>query len=547
MKNNISILDCTLRDGGYVNEWNFGRKNIKEIIAKLSIANIDIIECGFLSEKIIYNDDISKFDTISRAIELLKEFNHDFFPVFMINFGEYNINSLPDCDNNYKLGIRVAFHKKDYIKALDYCKQIKQKGYYVFVQPMVSVSYTDEELIHMVKLTNEIKPYAFYIVDSFGVMIKNDLMRLFYLVDHNLGKEVRLGYHSHNNMQMAFSNAQELVELNTDRDIIIDSCVMGMGRGAGNLNTELFIDYINERNGRRYKAIPLLQLIDQVIDNISLKFKWGYTLPYYLSASNNCHPNYSTFLNKKKTLTVEDINDILNSIDKNKKSNFDKNYIENLYTEYQSHKIDDSMSRKRLKKEFKGSSVIVIAPGYSVSEEKENIRNTINQSNSKVIAINFMPDGFKCDYAFFSNKKRFKSYESQVKARRIVTSNIINYDEKDYIINYSSLLSPISAVRDNSGVMLIKLLIDLGVKEIGVAGMDGYSKEPLGNYIDRYLSIEKPIDMVDETNSGLENSFRDFSKSVALKFITKPRYFNESDIISDWTKKTVSELAGLHE
>ena len=109
---------------------------------------------------------------------------------------------------------------------------------------MVSLSYTDEEFLDLIRRVNELEPYAFYIVDSFGMMKRKDLTRLFYLVEHNLNENIKIGFHSHNNMQLAYSNAQSLVDLHSDRELIIDASVYGMGRGAGNLNTELFVQYM---------------------------------------------------------------------------------------------------------------------------------------------------------------------------------------------------------------------------------------------------------------------------------------------------------------
>jgi len=233
--NNINILDCTLRDGGYVNQWQFGEKNIKKIISKLVESKIDIIECGFLSKKTVRNKDCSIFDSVSEVKDYLPNDRGSSTFVCMINFGEFAIEDIPTNDKSSIDGIRIAFHKKDKAAALKLCKEISDKGYLLFMQPMVAVSYTDEEFIDLIKEANKIMPFAFYIVDSFGVMRRNDLMRLYYLVDHNLEKSVTVGYHSHNNIQMAYSNAQALVDLKTKRKLIFDSSVFGMGRGAGNL------------------------------------------------------------------------------------------------------------------------------------------------------------------------------------------------------------------------------------------------------------------------------------------------------------------------
>ena len=129
----------------------------------------------------------------------------------------------------------------DMLGGLEACRTVKEKGYKVFVQAMVSVAYTDEEFLELISKVNELEPYAFYIVDSFGMMKRKDLTRLFYIVEHNLKQSIWIGFHSHNNMQLAYSNAQSLVDMQTKRNIIIDSSVYGMGRGACNLNTELFV------------------------------------------------------------------------------------------------------------------------------------------------------------------------------------------------------------------------------------------------------------------------------------------------------------------
>lgn len=226
----VSVLDCTLRDGGYCNQWNFGSNNIKTIISGLVSAGIDIIECGFLTNRVSYNPEVSKFSTFQEIANVLPSNRKNKMFVCMVNYGEYDIEDIPDYDGLSVDGIRVAFHKKDMIPALEFCKEIMDKGYKVFVQAMVSLNYSDEEFIELIKRVNEFKPYSFYIVDSFGVMKRKDLIRLFYMVEHNLTEGISIGYHSHNNMQLAYSNAQALVDIRTNRDMIFDASVFEIGR-----------------------------------------------------------------------------------------------------------------------------------------------------------------------------------------------------------------------------------------------------------------------------------------------------------------------------
>ena len=173
-----------------------------------------------------------------------------------------------------------------------------------------------------------------YIVDSFGEMKKSDLTRLYYLVEHNLKESIKIGFHSHNNIQLAYSNAQTLVDMHTNRELIIDSSVYGMGRGAGNLNTELFVEYLNENNGANYDLKPLLTIIDEILNDFYQRNYWGYSLPNYISATHHAHPNYASYLDDKKTLTVENMNEIFDLIEDDKRVSFDKDYIEDLYIRF---------------------------------------------------------------------------------------------------------------------------------------------------------------------------------------------------------------------
>lgn len=170
--NKIHILDCTLRDGGYCNQWEFGYENIKKITHSLVDAKIDIIECGFLTNKIEYDLNVTKFCTITQLASVIPSERRGKLFVAMVNYGEYSAEELPDFDGTSIDGIRVAFHKKDLDSALELCRRIKNKGYKVFVQAMVSLCYTDVEFISMIEKVNQLQPYAFYIVDSFGMMKK---------------------------------------------------------------------------------------------------------------------------------------------------------------------------------------------------------------------------------------------------------------------------------------------------------------------------------------------------------------------------------------
>ena len=513
----IQLLDCTLRDGGYCNDWTFGQDNIHSIINGLLEANIDLIECGYLSQKQEYNIDrtqYSSFEQLSRFIPADKE-GKSF--VVMINYGEFNIDDIPVYDGSSVDGIRVCFHKKKRFDALEYCKQVAEKGYKVFIQGMVSLSFTDEEFIDFIKRSNEIKPYAFYIVDSFGMMKSKDLLRLFYIVEHNLDSSISIGFHSHNNMQLAYSNCLLMTQVQSDRPIIIDSSVYGMGRGAGNLNTEIFTEYLNENHNANYKLKPMLVIVDDILDSFYKKNYWGYSLPNYISAKNNAHPNYAKILDDKKTLTVEDMENIFLLMEEDKKVEFDSKYIEELYVKYLDAGKVQHEHKGELEQQLKGKTIILVAPGKSSVEEMDKIKH----EDGVVISVNF--DYTLSDYIFLSNLRRYRELPMDKYKKCIVTSNIAS-DGVYMQTKYRSLLNNVEAVKDNAGLMAIRFLMNYDISEIKLAGFDGYSHDTMENYADKNMEVITRNAILDAMNVGMKSVIKEYSKRVKISFLTTPKY-----------------------
>lgn len=520
--NNIKVLDCTLRDGGYCNEWSFGANNIRRIINGLTEAGVDIIECGFLSHRISYQSDISKFSSMAQVMPFISDIREEKKYVLMANYGELDIDKLETRGHDTVDGIRVAFHKKDLNEAMKLCQQIQDKGYDVFVQAMVSLSYSDGEFLELIQKANALSPYAFYIVDSFGVMKQNDLIRLFYLVEHNLHQSIKVGYHSHNNLQLAYSNAQALVGLETTRELILDSSVMGMGRGAGNLNTELFLEYLNNAKGLDYDLKPVLRLIDEIINKFYQENYWGYSLPNYLSAKHNIHPNYAKYLSDKNTLMVADMDAIFDLIDADKRVNYDKNHIEDLYLSYMKKGEVNAERLCALKESLAGKRVLLIAPGKSSEEEKTKILSLVNEPNTISISVNFDYKG-ATDYIFVSNIRRFKVLDDSLHKKVVATSNI-SVNDCFVKVDYAELINNIDRVSDNAGLMLIKLLIQLGIKEAILAGFDGYSYNSEQNYGETKMELAYKKDDFDALNEGMSYIIKEYSKKIKLIFLTTTRF-----------------------
>lgn len=529
MKNNIKILDCTLRDGGYVNNWDFGESTIHSIINKLIEANIDIIECGFLSQtkntscnKSIFNS----LTTINKIVEPLPK-KEGF--ACMINYGEFPIEALPKYTGSGVNILRIAFHKHHLVEALRYCSSVKEKGYNVFVQPMITSSYSKQELDILIKAINTFLPKAIYIVDSFGTLRKKDLITLFHSFNNDINKNIEIGFHSHNNLQLSFSNAQELIQISINRTLIIDSSVFGMGRGAGNLCTELLLMHLNENFQKTYSILPILEIIDEFLNPIFIKKPWGYSVPYYIASTNNCHPNYASYLANKQTLSTKDINLILSQIPQEEKGQYNQKVIEKLYVKYQSQTINDSQTIDKLISTISKKEILVIAPGKTIKTHESIISNYIQTNNPLIIALNFIPEIYNADIIFISNLKRFSSLstiqkEFLSKNKIIIATSNISTEEPFWFINYHSLIDPKYEEFDNAGIMLLRLLKKIGINQISIAGYDGFKNNPHDNYFSDSMINSTNSEILNDRNSCISEQLKELQKTVRISFLTPSLY-----------------------
>lgn len=523
----IKVLDCTLRDGGYCNQWAFGKKNIEKILNSLIAAGIDVLECGYLTDKTEYDTNSTKFSNFNQLEMFLPKYcNHSLF-VVMINYGEYNIEELPNQKDTLISGIRFAFHKKDCKKAIDQCKILVNKGYKVFVQPMVSICYSEQEFIKLIKSINGIGVYAFYIVDSFGTMGKKCLNHFYHITEQFLHNDICIGFHSHNNLQGAFCNVQSLMEHKDERTVIIDSSIHGMGRGAGNLNSEIFLNNLNLEIGTQYDIKPLLQIMDEVICRFYEQKPWGYSLPNYLSAMHTIHPNYASFLAERKTLTFEAMDDIFSLITPEKGIEYDERYIRKLYTEYLSNGKVRENHLKDIQSNIKGRKILLVAPGRNAILERHKILNFVEQNHPIIISVNHNYPELDSDYIFVSNIRRFKEISEELYGKVISTSNIEN--QNTYAsVDYYRLLNSVDDVSDNSGLMAIKFAINqLNVNEVFIAGFDGYTHDVYGNFETEDMALLASNDFFDRMNYGMREVLKEYSMQIKISFITNSLLENE--------------------
>lgn len=513
----LKLLDCTLRDGGYINGWKWGFHTARNIIYFLSQAKVDIIEVGFLRNVEQYNPNITVCNTIEDLNRLLpKENNEEVMYSAMAMRSNYDVKKLTPYSGKGIEMIRITAHDYDIQEGMKFAEEVKEKGYKLSINPINIMGYSDQRILWVIEQVNMIRPYQFSIVDTFGSMKRRDLDRIVSLVDNNLDRNIRVALHLHENMALSFSLAQSFIDKHLNRPVSIDASLMGIGRIPGNLPIELVSDYLNEYTDNSYDIDYMMDAIQDYISPIKGQSEWGYTPAYFLSARFNLHRNYTEYYLKKGDLTNKDINHILAAFDRKKCTVFDEAYADIQYEDYKNRIIDDSADRERLKIELQDKKILVIAPGYSLSEYHDKIKSFIEEADTVVISLNFISETIEPNYVFFSNNKRF---DIRLKRQcKIITTSNITEEGSDFRINYNSLSGSFKQGY-NSFIMLLKLLSDMKIDHVFAAGADGYNSAGYKYFSDTLHSSGK-YDF--KYNSDVSEAIRHIG--IKVEFITPSEY-----------------------
>jgi 4-hydroxy 2-oxovalerate aldolase len=285
MEHSSKIIDCTIRDGGLVNNWDFSIEFVQDLYNGLSAAGVEYMEIGYKnSAKLLqatepnpwrFLDDNflkeiipeKKFTKLSALVDIGRVDPHDILP---------RKQSVLDM-------IRVACYIGEVDKGLELVQMFHDLGYETSLNIMALSRVPEHQLIEAFETVKGSPVDVVYIVDSFGSLDPVD-------IGHQLKKfqamipNKQLGIHTHNNMQLAFANTLTAMRNGVT---FLDSSVYGMGRAAGNCNTELLVSYIQKSS---YEIKPVLSIIEKHMLEMRQKWEWGYIIPYMISGVLNEHP-----------------------------------------------------------------------------------------------------------------------------------------------------------------------------------------------------------------------------------------------------------------
>ena len=245
------IMDCTLRDGGHLNKWNFSDECINETLKTAENSGIDYFEAGYAMPECIKSSKIK----------------------LVVMVDAKNITSVSeraDC-------VRVACYPEQILTGIQAVESFKKQGFEVFLHLMTADKFEDYELLKNWK--NKDILTSIYFADSFGAFMPDDVERIYCRLQ-NCGFE-RISFHAHNNLQLAFPNTIKAIELGA---YSIDATVFGMGRGGGNLPVEALLKYLNK------ESFLYLELIKNYYLDLYKNYNWGYNYDSLISGLKNVHP-----------------------------------------------------------------------------------------------------------------------------------------------------------------------------------------------------------------------------------------------------------------
>ncbi len=283
----IKVLDCTIRDGGLINNHNFEDRFVREVYKALSAAGVDYMEIGYKNSKSLFPGEEFgkwKFCADEDIYKIIDGIESKTKISVMVDVGRVDVNDIKPAKDSPVDMIRVASYVKEIDKAIFLVNHFAEKGYETTVNIMAISRALDTELTEALhQLEEESKANVIYIVDSFGALYQETSE---YLIKKakSIIKTKEVGMHAHNNQQLAFANTIEAIIHGAN---FHDATVYGIGRGAGNCPLELLIGFLKNP---KFDIRPILDVISNEFIPLREKIEWGYIIPYAICGMLDEHP-----------------------------------------------------------------------------------------------------------------------------------------------------------------------------------------------------------------------------------------------------------------
>ncbi|MDD5697890.1 MAG: aldolase catalytic domain-containing protein [Victivallaceae bacterium] len=283
----IKVTDCTLRDGGLINKWQFSHEMVRKVFLALNQAGVDYMELGYRASKKMFSPQEYgpwRFTVDEDVLRIIQDTPVNMKLGVMVDIGRVEEDDIAPCADSPLDFFRVATCLHDIDKAIALANHIDAKGYESFINIMAISTASEFELCEALRqIEAETNVVAVNIVDSFGFLYSENVHHLVKLFRENLAAK-STGMHAHNNQQLAFANTIEAIRKGAN---YLDGTVSGIGRGAGNCPLELLLSFLKNP---KFCLEPVLQLIEDVFIDLRREIEWGYLIPYMITGILNEHP-----------------------------------------------------------------------------------------------------------------------------------------------------------------------------------------------------------------------------------------------------------------
>lgn len=502
MENTFKILDCTLRDGGYYTNWDFNKNLVDSYLTAMNNLPVEYLEVGYRSPKLsgYYGEYFYCPDFVLKRLSQLSN------KKLVIILDEKNIE-LETVEELLKpcLGIitmvRIAIDPEQLLRAIDLAKKVKSMGFELGFNVMYMSKWKHlPEFLANLKYVDGVADY-FYMVDSYGGVYPDDVKEIFAIVRSQM--KTKIGFHGHNNLELGLINTLTAIECGAD---IVDATVTGMGRGAGNLKTELLLTALNQRENLEVDFNALSSVTD-TFSQLQKEYEWGTNLPYMVSGANSLpQKDVMDWVGKR----YYSYNSIIRAL-----SNQSKGIQDNeILNEYHPNEI------------FK--KALIVGGGDSVREHIDGIKNYLSLNPNVVIIhsssrnVSYLNE---CDNKQFhclagNEGHRLEKVFNSVPKNRIAILPPFPRTMGTYIpVNFKSSSFQLSEInvtekyKNSITALVLQLTKEMKVEELIFCGYDGYNGE----------ITQHKLELFNEN----EYLFKNFSKNnFSLKSFTPTKYMS---------------------
>lgn len=474
----MKLLDCTLRDGGFYTNWDFDKPVVDTYISALNNLPIDYIEIGY--RNLLKNEYFGKYFYLPLyELQDIKEKSNKKLVVILMedDVHEKDLDELLSPIVGIADMVRLAFAPKNIRYAINLARKIKKYGFEIGFNVMyMSEWLSDPSFIKNLSLVDEVAD-CFYMVDSYGGVFPQDMKEIIDMVKEKV--KCPIGFHGHDNLHMAMANT--LIALDNGVEYI-DGTIMGMGRGAGNLRTELLLTVLNKKYNLNVDFYELERAVS-VIQPLWKEHLWGSNLPYMISGSNSFSQGAVMDWETSPFYSTDSIIRTLNSHKNNAKD----------YAEYPSCEFEAT------------KKVLIVGAGSSVGRDIKGIRTFLHKYpeitiiHSSSTNLHYFTDlPHKHYFCLVGNAgkrlERRTNYNGPCilppapeKTGTYVPEALVNKTCKIKSINYDS------KIQDRQTALALQVAENLSAKEVYLVGYDGVS--PQENTQREYVILEQNEEM----------------------------------------------------